>query len=322
MKTTFIFWSVYLTLFYSQLALGQWQQLKPPYKVSLGTICRLGDEQLLVGGMQGAILLTMDGGVYWDSLHSGTRQNILSLFKTENFCYALAGTDTLMYCATDKITTNPLWIKRKLPGKGGQDLYFFDNYLGFICGKGRGEILKTRDGGQTWEQIQTNQPELVLHTIHFVSPETGFALSQQFEQQSRQVSGQILKTIDGGHHWEVIYTDSGLFYNDLHFINEQEGFAVGYKGSILRTTDGGISWRQQQTGTSENLLAIDFTHPQIGNVIGTMGTLLTTQDKGNNWKALDTGNNYLFAGISFLDSNKGFLLVDGNLLLKTTSGGL
>lgn len=48
--------------------------------------------------------------------------------------------------------------------------------------------------------------------------------------------------------WEWKNPTSG---QDVFFVNNTTGWAVGYAGTIIRTTDGGASWQQQCSGTED-----------------------------------------------------------------------
>ena len=69
----------------------------------------------------------------------------------------------------------------------------------------------------------------------------------------------------------------------VHFINTQNGWAVGHAGLILRTTDCGASWQVQQSNTNENLYDILFTSGEEGYAVGANGTILHTTDSGKTW---------------------------------------
>lgn len=59
----------------------------------------------------------------------------------------------------------------------------------------------------------------------------------------------ILKTIDGGQSWKVVYENKlkGMFLDAMEFWNDQSGIVIGdpinNKFFILRTFDGGNTWR-------------------------------------------------------------------------------
>ena len=68
------------------------------------------------------------------------------------------------------------------------------------------------------------------------------------------------------------------YLEDLCFINENEGWAVGcnrvfgYPGYILHTIDGGYTWTMQYGGGGEYFHNVDFVDNLFGWVYGGGGT--------------------------------------------------
>ena len=85
--------------------------------------------------------------------------------------------------------------------------------------------------------------------------------------------------------WEEIETGISTNINDIHFINEQTGWAAGNNGVILFTEDGGNSWATIFTGTTETIHAIYFVDDQLGFACGgDFGPIvMKTIDGGIEW---------------------------------------
>jgi hypothetical protein len=107
----------------------------------------------------------------------------------------------------------------------------------------RGTVGKTTNGGKTWKWITVKG----FDTIEFRDIEA-------FDITTAIIMGvgepaYILKTIDGGDTWKVVYEnkDKGMFLDAMEFWNEQSGIVVGDpingKFFIARTFDGGSSWQ-------------------------------------------------------------------------------
>ena len=232
-----------------------------------------------------------------------------------------------------------------------QDVYFMDDQNGLVVGDG-GLMLKTSDGGKTWEKMEVNmQPPgagqrpgggggppgggfgrggpAPLYNIYFVDENVGYITGGR---------GTILKTEDGGKTWarKMATSDTpgrggrrgGIRANlmGIQMISETTGFIAGSENTILKTTDGGETWvgsseRARVGETRNNLENIWFVSPTTGWVIGSFGTLLHTADGGENWEKRDPGfDNNLF-GIYFLDENTGWICGQEGLILHTTDGG-
>ena len=232
-----------------------------------------------------------------------------------------------------------------------QDVYFMDSQNGIVVGNG-GLMLKTSDGGKTWEKVEIDMSPpgagqrpgaggggpppgfgrggpAPLYNIYFIDENVGYITGGR---------GTILKTEDGGKTWarKMARSDTpgrggrrgGIRANlmGIQMISETTGFIAGSENTILKTTDGGETWvgsseRARVGETRNNLENIWFVSPTTGWVIGSFGTLLHTADGGENWEKRDPGfDNNLF-GIYFLDENTGWICGQEGLILHTTDGG-
>ena len=74
--------------------------------------------------------------------------------------------------------------------------------------------------------------------------------------------------------------------NDVSFVDERNGWAVGHWGVILHTTDGGETWVLQRAATAEDrpLFAVHFIDGQHGIAVGLWSLMLRTEDGGASWK--------------------------------------
>jgi photosystem II stability/assembly factor-like uncharacterized protein len=120
--------------------------------------------------------------------------------------------------------------------------------------------------------------------------------------------------------------------NDVDFIDEFNGVAVGEMGTIIRTTDGGISWTIQESGTTMSFNYVDFIDINNGWIIADSVSyptrILRTTNGGLNWmqQLSYPGLN----GIWFLDANNGWVVGgwmvggpgDTSFVLHTTNGGI
>ncbi len=91
--------------------------------------------------------------------------------------------------------------------------------------------------------------------------------------------------------WETLNVPTGNRYDDIFFLNDQVGWAVGnIRGGtnplrrIYKTTDGGTTWRLNgPTNFQGYLRSIEFFDANIG-LCGTVnGHLFRTTDGGENW---------------------------------------
>lgn len=113
---------------------------------------------------------------------------------------------------------------------------------------------------------------------------------------------------------------------EIYFINELEGWAVGFYhewgwaagyGVILHTTDGGYNWEMQYgcPNINETYYDIDFIDNQTGWA-GPGKGLKHTTNGGLNWDTLATAT----LCFDFINANNGWY-TDGYAIYRTTDGG-
>jgi len=111
-----------------------------------------------------------------------------------------------------------------------------------------GMVGKSIDSGGTWKWIQVKSFE-----------KTDFRAITAFDQNIAIIMGvdapaYILRTIDGGQTWKVVFEDQrkGMFLDAMEFWNEQSGIVIGDpvngKFFIARTFTGGNNWQDIPAG--------------------------------------------------------------------------
>jgi photosystem II stability/assembly factor-like uncharacterized protein len=88
-------------------------------------------------------------------------------------------------------------------------------------------IIKSTDGGFTWTFVPVPGFTPPFTVKHFVNENTGFV---------KAGDGKILLTLDGGASWSAEFEGSEQI-NDLYFVSNELGFAIGNNGKLLSTED-------------------------------------------------------------------------------------
>ena len=125
--------------------------------------------------------------------------------------------------------------------------------------------------------------------------------------------------------WTAQNSGTTEWLNDLCFVDDQTGWAVGDKGTIVATVDGGETWTAQISGTDRKLRSVFFLDQDTGWVAGGDSPLIVlyTVDGGNNWEALSAqapGAAFLNE-IQFASSTHGFGIALGDIY-HTSDGGV
>lgn len=123
-------------------------------------------------------------------------------------------------------------------------------------------ILRTEDGGQSWE--------IVFEIDDYF--ETFLEFSDGILVLKDNTAREFIKSNDGGKTWTLIPVsyDFGSIY-DLHFVNENIGLAVDARGNYLQTSTGGLSW---EATILKECFGVEFTSNEKIFLRGKEGTIL------------------------------------------------
>ena len=182
------------------------------------------------------------------------------------------------------------------PVRGGyplMDVQFIGEH-GWAVGA-LGTILRTADGGQSWESVPV-ATDADLYRVDFVNEREGWAAggrirnaktNKSMRHDKRGGYAYIFHTTDGGKTWECQYGERGRHLFGLDFVNEQVGYAAGERGFLLKTVDGGEHWTViPTTGTLNWLYGLVFRDAMNGFAVGQNETVLRTRDGGRSWQRL------------------------------------
>ena len=157
---------------------------------------------------------------------------------------------------------------------------------GFIISE-NATIIKTTDSGNSWETLYA-WPGIHLNAICFSDEMHGCSVG--WFNNGNVDSSLILITVDGGNLWTWIDHPAVNRFNDVFFIDNDKGWAVGSKGEqnlncIYYTSDGGLTW-SEQTGimiVGAELKGVSFRNENQGSVCGADGAFFLTSSGGSSW---------------------------------------
>ncbi len=182
-------------------------------------------------------------------------------------------------------------------------------------------VIKTTNGGASWQLIDMSQYADNLIDIYFIDENKGFVVGGKIQDQCpinyaayppprliryAQLKPVVLRTLDGGVTWEnMAATTTGFRCGEwgwkIQFIDQQFGFISleNFAGAaILKTTDGGETWTRHDVQDScgniinNDLEGIGFINENQGWV-GGWGNNFTglmncyTEDGGLTWISQD-----------------------------------
>ncbi len=173
---------------------------------------------------------------------------------------------------------------------------------------GGGSLLKSTDGGETWE-IFVLPESFHVYNVFFINNDVGWACGENY----------VFGTTDGGKNWKVQLYDASHSFYTITFSNEKLGWVAGLS-RIYHTIDGGKTWQQQVDfyGYINSLFLLDSLHLWAANTSAAAGAIFYTKDGGKNWTA-DSTIQWGY-DIQFIDSLNGW--VSGrDKIAHTTDGG-
>jgi photosystem II stability/assembly factor-like uncharacterized protein len=222
-------------------------------------------------------------------------------------------------------------------------LSFLNPDSGFVAAStthevGRAGILKTTNGGATWDRLTIPDSIVSLRSIQF-KEHLGFAAG--YQMVDAVISGVILRTTDAGAHWENTSFPQVDNFTGVLVTNPDTAFAAGVTATgdpvVYRTTNSGADWLPLSLSTTGKLLqGVAFAAGgTTGMVFGstTMSPLAvfasTTTDGGLTWTPAtlpDDTTDLLLADGMFLDERTAYL-VGGSppghaVVFHTKNGGV
>lgn len=223
---------------------------------------------------------------------------------------------------------------------------FYDGLNGFLsynCGTSTSQILKTNDGGNSWNLMTCNvQPRVPfcnagdqfgnLTKVYFTGPMNGFALSNW---------GEILTTGDAGTTWQTMCLDISnsnppgvLFHFNEIELSGNKGFLLASDASgagawIFRTNNGGTAWADWTTfagGLKGRYYHKVYFHGTNSVFIcGEAGKLIRSFDGGTTFDTLTTSPAGSLYNIKFFDTQHGMIVGAGvgntQLTFRSDDGG-
>lgn len=231
------------------------------------------------------------------------------------------------------------------------DVDFINDSVGFVVGN-NGTILRTIDGGSTWEQ--KNIPNVYTHidNIQCIDSKTAYIHTDTY----------LYKTVDGGDTWEIFFSnqsesnaircfycmpnnqicyvvtynklyktvDSGNTWESIHqnwpyvnrmvFVNDTIGIVSGPLGYIGKTIDGGYTWQQKTSTASEALYNIRVLNDSVYYIDGG-NVILKTLDAGETWNNINQKFPYGVKSVVFITEDLGYAVENEHQVCKTIDGG-
>jgi photosystem II stability/assembly factor-like uncharacterized protein len=196
-----------------------------------------------------------------------------------------------LYFSNDRGKT---WNAVDVPGTGFtmSAITFSDSQHGWAVG-GNGLIIRTRDGGKSWELLKppTRTEASVrvsdLHAIRFANSSVGYVAGNKRygTKINDEVWGsvEIFCTKDGGETWRKCYQENlPLSVFRITTVSESGAFAV-LGSHLIRTDNQGETWQRVST-SAKYISSIAFAPDGTGWLVGSHGVFQHSTDGGKTWQ--------------------------------------
>jgi photosystem II stability/assembly factor-like uncharacterized protein len=186
-----------------------------------------------------------------------------------------------------------------------------NNTQGWVGGD-EGKILKTSNGGETW-QLQTAAPY-----YDYIADMAVLSASKVLVCTE---GGQIVSTSNGGTTFTTQTLDANGPIKAMHFPSSTVGYACGNTGKLWKTTNGGTSFSAIPiSGVTQNLLELHFPSVNVGYVIDEFSAIRKTTNGGTSFSLLSGTGVGSPRQIWFLNDNTGYLINSEGDVFRTTNG--
>ena len=257
-----------------------------------------------VSGTGGTVLRTVDGGANWENV------SVPNMDKTDFRDVEGFDKNTAIVMG---IASPARFYKTTDRGQNWKLVYFDDREEVFFDGmsfwnkrngiafsdpvNGRHLLIRTTDGGDTWEEIPADGiPEKLDPEFGFAASGTGMPVKGRNTVWLGMggIKSRVFKSENGGLNWSVAETpvvhggqSTGIY--SVAFKNKKVGIAVGgdymnqaIQNTMAHTQDGGITWHLPEKQTHQYRECVAHYRRNTFFAVGPSGFDRTT-DNGKNW---------------------------------------
>jgi photosystem II stability/assembly factor-like uncharacterized protein len=206
------------------------------------------------------------------------------------------------------------WRSAKTPTQSTLTaLHFHDAKRGWAVGHDA-VILRSADGGETWEQTHfapdAQQP---LLDVWFESETRGYAMGAY---------GSFYESRDGGKTWQAKkLLDGDMHLNAMAKAVDGKRFIAGEAGTLQRSQDGGQTWEVLDSPYKGSFFGILGLKGGGILAFGLRGKVVRSADSGQTWEPIETGSQAsLMGGSVFEDGTVVLVGQDGTVLTSRDDG--
>jgi len=306
------------------------------------------------GGQYGELFKTTDFGENWVQVEETFDQdNIKEIFMLDDENVFLYDDRDAFYWSNDG---GQNWSESELANINlPYSIHFFDANTGLV-GDDYGTLLKTTNGGQSWEKF-FDDDETQFYCMSFLNETHGIVGSYD----------KVMITHDAGNTWTTVDLTGYETFYDVQWTNDSVIFASCELGVIIRSMDAGQTWEEVTAGPyfdgsikaatwyDENTIMAFTNYPneivksvnkgfswdilsapaegfhRYNNAssipgealyVSTMeGSVFKTTNIGESWQTIETGTTTPISTIHFINAETGLFATNDGNIHRTTNGG-
>ncbi len=308
------------------------KQLQYGTKTSIRGLSVVDDQVAWVSGSNGWISKTSDGGITWKWIQipgydKFDFRDIEAFSKTEAIIVS-AGSPAVVLVTINGGENWQETYRNETPEIFLDGMDFSDRNSGIIYGdpiSGKMQLLKTSDGGQSWQNISNNlNSRLVEGEASFAASGTGVRIvnARNIFIVSGGVQSRLFVSRNLGVSWKsfscpIIQGKNSTGPFSIAFLDKRKGIAVGgdylsdtsSTNNTVLTKNGGKSWYKPDTSPFGYKSSVEYLTSKIIIATGTSGTDIS-KNGGKDWTTLSK------EGYNTVRKSK-----TGNLILLVGAGG-
>lgn len=271
----------------------------------------------------GYIYKTINGGQNWDSVYHNNQYIRSVEFSSHKRGFAGSllsnGGPIFMKTLDGGITWIDISSLVTISNKGICGICCIDTNVTYAVGVwgSPAYVIKTVDGGTTWNQIDMSAYASRLIDVQFIDKNIGYVIGG-----SNVVAegGVILKTIDGGITWNKVHVTNNIgdYIWKIQNLDNINWFCSIQRGNmtstnkIIKSIDGGNTWIEKDVSISSGYFQmVGFINKNKG--WAGYSNLFETNDGGNSWTQLAVPLNS-FNRFFRIDSTSAY--ISGNYIYK------
>ena len=254
----------------------------------------------LIGGDEGVILRTTDGGSSFQQVDIGLVSNIIDFARMDDATFLAAGARGTLLRSTDN---GEQWQQVQSETSIGVQLNCITAHgtAAFAVG-GKRRIFRSTDSGANWQQVHEDNDEsfdqvFSFQGVDFADANNGWAVGS---------NAGLFRTADGGDSWRQMTRGVIRTLYSIFMIDELRGLAGGADGTLLRTVDGGLHWDPLDIGADILIRSLHFINERHGWLTSS-DHIFRSDNGGETWtRIFDIPHNAVIQ-FAFVDENNGWM---------------